>query len=558
MTKSDLQQTVDAKKIFSEKPSPSEYLLNHAKRFNKRIEKVTDGVYSAIGYAMGNCILIATEEGNVIVDTTESLQATKEIREEFDKISPKPTVAVIYTHGHTDHVMGTSAFLNGETEVYANQKTKEFFDMQFSQLQDILGLRGRRQFGTRLPEGYVPCAGLGPTLSIDRGKPILVPPTKTFEDSMALKIGGVRFILVHAPGETEDQIFIWLPDKKVLISADNYYPSFPNLYAIRGTAPRPVHQWIRSLDKMRGLGAEYMVPCHSEPIRGSERIDELLTMYRDAIQYVHDAVVRGANQGKTPDELVEEIKLPPHFDDYPEILQLYGQVSWSIRAIYEGYLGWFDGNATNLSSLSPKVRGQKIIDIAGGSNRLLEEGKKAIETGEYQWAAETSDMLLAVSPENTSALELKVEALYKLGESSHSSTGRSYYFTQALELAGELPIRPIPLKVKLANALAMPLETFFENMSIRLDPHASFDKWIAVGFKITDTNETYTVIVRRGIAEVRVGCSEKSDLIVHLQGDLWKEISLGAINPEEAINEGSLKIEGNLELLKEFNSLFNA
>lgn len=548
---------IGTNRIFKEEqPTPSPYLINHAKRFERRIEKVADGIYSAIGYALGNCILIVTNQGNVIIDTTESLAATQEIKKEFEKISPQPTIAVIYTHGHTDHVMGTSAFMNEGTEVYANKRTKEFFDLQFSQIQDILGLRGRRQFGTRLPDGYVPCSGLGIGLKIDRGTPILVTPTKLFDESMELTFGDVRMTLIHAPGETEDQIFIWLPDKKVLLSGDNYYPSFPNLYAIRGTAPRPVDQWIESLDKMRALGAEYLVPSHAEPIRGAERVNELLTMYRDAIQYVHDAVLRGANQGKTPDQLVEEIKLPPHLLKNTELLELYGKVSWSVRAIYEQYLGWFDGNATNLDRLSPKIRAQKIMDLSGGSKRLLEEGKKALETGDYQWAAEVADMLLAVSPEDVEALDIKVEALFRLGELCHSSNGRSYYFTQALELAGELPIRPIPLKVKLANALAMPLETFFKNMSIRLDPTASAEKTIAVGFAITDAQETYMVIVRRGVAEVRKEFSQTPDVVVQVQGDLWKEISLGVVDPKVAMENGQIEIEGDLETLKEFNGLF--
>lgn len=550
------QQTNDVKQIFRGEPMPSIHLENHAKRFEKRVEQVTDGVYSAVGYALGNSILIVTSEGNIIVDTTESLEAAKEIKQQFDKISPQPTAAVIYTHGHTDHVFGTSAFLNDGTEIYANQKTKEFFDLQFSQMQDVLGIRGRRQFGTRLPQGYVACSGLGPGLRIDRGAPVLIPPTKLFDESLELQFGGLAMTLVHAPGETEDQIFIWIPEKKVLLCADNYYPSFPNLYAIRGTSPRPVQQWIESIDKMRALGAEYLVGSHAGPVRGADKINELLTVYRDAIQYVHDGVVRGANQGKTIDQLVQEIKLPPHLAAYTELLETYGQVSWSVRMIFEGYLGWFDGNATNLDPLSSREQAEKMIALAGGTERLLAEGRKAVEGGEYQWAAEVADMLLAAAPGDRNALEIKIEALFRLGERSHSSNGRSYYFTQALELAGELPMKPIPLKVKLANARAMPLETFFKNMSIRLDPEASMDKTIAVGFRITDEDKHYMVIVRRGIAEVRPAFTQQPDAVLHLTGEAWKEVSLGAMDLEEEIASGRIVLEGDLERMKQFNALF--
>ena len=164
-------------------------------------------------------------------------------------------------------------------------------------------------FGTFLDDAALVNAGIGPCLGIHENSTMgLVRPTHTFEETLEQEISGVRFELVFAPGETNDQIFVWLPDKKVLLPGDNIYQSFPNLYTIRGTPYRDVNKWVESLDKMRALRPEHLVPSHTMPISGADKIYEILTDYRDAIQYVHDQTIRGMNRGLTPDELVETIR----------------------------------------------------------------------------------------------------------------------------------------------------------------------------------------------------------------------------------------------------------
>ncbi|WP_068672158.1 alkyl sulfatase dimerization domain-containing protein [Oceanobacillus sp. Castelsardo] len=534
----------------------SGYLAEHAERFTKRVEKVHDGIYSAIGYGLANSILLVTNEGNIIVDTTESIEAAKEIRTEFNRISPQPTAAIIYTHGHTDHIRGASVFMDKGTKVYAHAKTKEFFNQQFNQLDPILTRRGARQFGVRVPRKYIPSSGLGPYLQVDRSKPQIILPTEEFNDSLELTIGDLKLMLVSAPGETDDQIFVWLPEKKVLLSADNYYPCFPNLYTIRGTTPRPVYQWIESLDKMRDLQAEYLVPSHTEPVYGSERINELLTMYRDAIQYIHDSVVRGMNQGKTPDEMVEEITLPSHLAAYKELRELYGDVSQSNRAIYDGYLGWFDGNATNLVPLNYKVRAKKIIGLAGGYERMLLEARNALDEEEYQWAAELSDLLLAVSPGDSDILSVKSEALFQLGLASQNSNNRSYYLSQSLEIKGDINYHPRSKEVQFAYANSMPIEQFFSQMAILLDPIKSKNETIHVCVKMIDSNVTYQVHVRRGVAEVREGEPQSSELEIGTTEKVWKEMIIGISDVQQALNEGNIQLQGDYNLFNRFVNLF--
>ncbi len=544
-------------------PPPLEILTEYARRFEPRVERVTGGVYVATGYALGNSVLIVTAEGNVIIDTTESMDAAREIGAAFKGIANRPVLAIIYTHGHPDHILGTAAFLDGQegpVEIYAHARTIDFLNEQFGQLQPILNLRGMRQFGSYLPEGFLPCCGLGPRLRFDHDNlPPFVFPTAVFEDALALTIGGKELVLFHAPGETDDQIMVWLPEEKVLICGDNYYAAFPNLYTIRGTPPRPIRSWISSLDLARDLRPEYLVPMHTGPVYGQERIYDLLTAYRDAIQYVHDAVIRGANRGKTPDELAAEIRLPPHLAAYPELRELYGEISLSVRAIYQGYLGWFDGNAATLHPLPPAARAQRIAALAGGAEALLAAAKQALEEGEHQWAAELADLLLALEPGSAEVLGIKSRALFKLGEAAVNPNARAYYFTQALELDGKLaPAGRI--RVDAATAHLIPVEKIFANMAVRLDPEVSADQVITAVFQMAGSGETYMVAVRRGIAEIRRGGpAAPADLVISVEDTIWKELALGLRNPLVELAAGRLKVEGNkILLLRRFFSLFES
>lgn len=538
--------------------SATEKLKAQGKRFNKRIEKVTDNIYSAIGYGLANSILICTDEGNIIIDTMESLTAAEQVKQEFDRISPQKTAAIIYTHGHTDHVRGASVFMDEGTEVYAHAKTKDFFYQQFNQLEPVLTLRGARQFGVKVPKEYIPSSGLGPFLFMDQRKPQMVMPTKEFDTFMDLEIGNVHLQLVAAPGETDDHIFIWLPEEEIVFSADNYYPCFPNLYTIRGTTPRPVFQWIESLDKIRALKASIMVPGHAEPIFGKDRIHELLTVYRDAIQYVHDGVVRGMNEGKTPDELVAEIKLPQHLKAYPELQELYGDVAQSVRAIFDGYVGWFDGNATNLAALLPKERAEKYIDLAGGFDIIMTEISKAMYTEEFQWAAELCDMLLAVDPDNSEVIHLKAEALFQLGLTTANSNNRSYYLTQSLELKGEIN-SPVRTKgVQYAFAKKMDMEQFFLKMQLLLDPSKSADKMMTVNLYVTDEARGFQIHIRKGIAEIQSGQSLDKDITVKTTADHWKRIVLGIEDTSAIFTEGRLTLQGDEHIWCQFIALFQS
>ncbi|MFH2063650.1 MAG: alkyl sulfatase dimerization domain-containing protein [Pseudomonadota bacterium] len=533
-------------------------LKEHSKEFRQEVIHVAEGVHVAIGFGLANSILLEGDDGVVIVDTMESEEAAKPVKEIFLQITRKPVKAIIYTHYHPDHVFGTTVMAGADhPEIISHATTLGHLDRIVSVTRETTYTRATRQFGTLLPEGGVVNCGIGPHLDFREHNTIgLIRPTRTFSgDRLDLTIAGIKLELVHAPGETGDQIFIWLPDKKVLLPADNFYRSFPNLYAIRGTAYRDVILWVKSLDRMRQLKPEVLVPCHTRPIYGKQEIYETLTDYRDAIQFVHDQTIRWINKGMTPDEIVERVKLPDHLAGRPYLHEYYGTVEWSVRAIFDGYLGWFSGNATDLFPLPPRERAVKIAQLAGGKDRLLENARLAFQQKEVQWSLELCDHVLRLEPDNRQAKDMKAAALTALGEKQIASTARNYYLTQALEVKGDITITQRKNK-EMEMVHSIPLAAIFNALSVKLDPVKSADTDQVVGFRFPDTREAYTVHVRRGVAELQPRFPENPDITVTVDAVAWKEIVAKMRNPAMALLKGDIRIEGGTFDLIGFLRLF--
>jgi alkyl sulfatase BDS1-like metallo-beta-lactamase superfamily hydrolase len=445
----------------------------HSAEFKQEIVRVTDGVYVAVGYGIANSVLIEGEDGVIIVDTLESVEAATPVRAEFDKITTKPVRAIIYTHHHEDHIFGATVFAaNAKPAIIAHERLMGQVQRSASVVRETTFRRAAHQFGNLLPSEMVVNVGIGPFLRVNDSTHFgFIAPTQTFSgESTTLEIAGVRMELRLAPGETDDQIIVWLPTQRVLLAADNIYKSFPNLYAIRGTPYRNVASWVQSLDQMRAYRPDYLVLGHGRPLAGATHICETLTAYRDAIQYVHDQTIRGINRGLTPDALVETVKLPPHLASHPYLQEYYGSVAWSVRAIYDGYLGWFDGNATHLFPLTPRERAARVAELAGGESALRERARQAISQQDYQWGLELLDHVLALYPNDKDARALKAQALTALAEQQPRATARNYYLTQAMVETGALSIQ-FKLQAKDKELLRhLPLSAIFAAMAVKLDP----------------------------------------------------------------------------------------
>ena len=415
-----------------------EKLRSHSAEFRREVIKVTNGVWVAVGFSDANSVLIEGDGGSIVVDTTSDVEDARAVKAEFAKLSTAPVRAIIYTHSHPDHTGGGGVFAgNDGPEILAHR-------LLVDRVPDVgrNGRDGGDQFGSTLPDALFINAGTGLEFGRHPAPSAYVAPTRTFSgDRLDLTIAGVRLQLFHTPGETRENVAVWLPDRRVLLPGDDFYRSFPNLYAIRGARLRPIEQWIASLGLMVDLGADHLVPGHTRPVLGSANVRAALTTYRDGIKSVLDQTLEGMKKGERPDELVQHLTLPPALAASPYLQEFYGTVAWSVRAIYADYAGWFDGNPTKLFPLPEKDRAARVTELAGGREQVLSRARLALASKDFQWAAELTDYVLAIDDGNVEAKRLKAAALGELGERQISAIARNYYLSAAQYLLRDLPAR---------------------------------------------------------------------------------------------------------------------
>ena len=536
--------------------APSD-LIEHSQEFEKQVISVSEKIHVAIGYSLANSIMVEAEEGKIIIDTTGTIETGREVRSLFDSLNPYPIKAVIYTHNHGDHVFGARAFVdNSETEVIAHETTEEYINRILGILRPIINKRSSRMFGSFFPEEAIENNGIGPFLEIGREgrQTSLVYPTKTFDESLELSISGLYIQLFHAPGETNDQIFVWIPKYKALFPGDNFYRAFPNLYTIRGTPYRDLAGWVKSIDMMRYLEPDLLIPSHSKPIKGAKEIRKHLTDYRDAIQFVHDQTVRLINKGMTPDQIANQIQLPEHLKSSPFLKEFYGTPQWSSKNVFTGYLGWFDGNPSTLNPVSEAEEAERIIKLSGGRSKVFSEAKKSLDEKDYQWALQLTDYLLLDDPSDVETKKIRTSALNFLGEMSANPNARYYYLSSAAELLPTFKEPPLltPTKETIEN---LPIEIVFEILKVNLIPEQARDKNLHLSIKFTDSLKSFSLILRNGVLEVQPFEIGGSSVQIETDEVSWKEVVTGNRSLPVSMATGLLSVTGDrVSLINFFNS----
>jgi len=382
-----------------------------------RVLDLGHGMYEAIGVAVGtggdrtvavpasNTFLVTTSAGNVVIDTSLAAAASAH-RQALAAKSTAPIKAIVLTHAHGDHTGGVRIWREAGTEIIAQRNHASFARYQRT-LAGFFGRRNAAQFGF----GATPAAAAAA---------VAFEPTRTFEDRDTLTIGDVEFDLIHTPGETPDHLTVWIPQYKAAFIGDNYYESFPNLYTLRGTMPRWALDYVDSLNTVLALEPDLVLPSHGQPIRGRDEVKRRLTQYRDAIQYVHDATVKGMNDGKDVFTLMREIRLPPALD----VGESYGKLTWSIRGIYEGYAGWFDGNPSTMFDDATGAY-KEVVALAGGPAAVAARAR-AVSADDPVRALHLTDIALAAEPANRAALEVRLQILQALDRASGNSNERGW------------------------------------------------------------------------------------------------------------------------------------
>ena len=540
-------------------PTPED-LVSHSEEFRREVIEVTEGVHVAVGFALANAILVEGENSNIIIDTTGTVETASEVKEIFDTINSNPVEAIIYTHNHADHTYGATVFAaDSNPEIYAHSSTAEYLSRVIGILRPIISSRSNRMFGNALPKDQVENNGIGPFLEIGRDgrKPGLLYPTKTFTDKLKFEVGGIEVELFHAPGETNDQLFVWLPGKKALFPGDNFYKTFPNLYTIRGTPYRDLAGWVNSIDMMRYLEPEFLVPSHTRPLEGKEKINKLLTTYRDGIQFVHDQTVRLMNLGFGPDEIAEQLILPKHLGDSPYLKEFYGSPAWSAKNVFSGYLGWFDGNPSTLKPLPKKKEAENFIKLAGEWDDLFLIAEQSYIEGKFQWALQLTDYLLRVRPADEKTELLRRSCLIALGNKESNPNSRYYYLSSAAQLDKDYKENDILLP-DIEVIKKYPIESMMDSLKVNVIPEKSIDKNIQLLFTFTDSSKVFSVFLRKGVLEVQPFLISGSSVQVISKEEDLKAILSGIKSLPISLVNGTLQIEGSrTDLLTFFTSLRN-
>jgi len=371
--------------------------------------KIRDNIYMAP--SAGNVYLITTPAGNVVIDTALEALAP-DAHKMLVAENNGPIKYIILTHAHADHIGGISLWKQPGTQIIAQRDYVEFVNY-VKRLEGFFAPRNAAGFG-RAQKEVGPWAG-------NFGAHI--DPTIFFDEKYEFTLGGIKFEIFSTPGETPDHLTVWIPAYKTAFIGDNYdgagLPepmSFPNIYTLRGTRPRPALDWIASIDTVIRLKPEIVLPGHGDPIFGDEQIALRLTRFRDAIQYVHDEVVKGMNQGKDVYTLMQEIKLPDRYD----LTETFGKVSWSVRGIYDGYAGWFDLDPATLYEAPPSSVYPDIVKLAGGPEPIVKLAAERLDAGKPVDTLNLTDVVLAGDPKNAAALEVRLKALNYLRDRSQN------------------------------------------------------------------------------------------------------------------------------------------
>ncbi len=532
-----------------------EKLFKHSEEFTQKIYSYENGIHAAVGYGIANSYLIEGGGLNIIIDATDSTFQAEKVYAEFKAINANPIAAIIYTHNHGDHTLGAKYFVDQQDKtplVIAHESTAKSVEKIFGILNPIISSRSSKMFGTALPEEDVVNVGIGPYLSVGRSAPGYIKPNVTFDNELKLNIAGIAFEFFHAPGETDDQIFVWLPEYQALFPGDNIYKTFPNLYTIRGTSHRDVNAWVNSLDMMIALKPKNIFPSHTLPFAGDSALETLM-IYRDGIQFIHDQTIRLMNQGMHPEEIIEKIELPSAVASSPYLQEFYGTVRWSVKSIFNGYLGWFSGNISELDPTSTFKRAKFVSNMVGGPDALFAELEKAIANEEMQWVLELSDLLLAMDHRPSEVRRYRAEAAFYLGNMASNPNKRNYFLSEAQRLLGDQEsVNIIPPEVSMLEQI--PMDMFFDVLRVNLNPEKVDPNEIITACFEFSSGLTKAMILRNQVAQIKSILPIDCTLNIKTDEQILKQILAGLKNPIVEIANGNLIVDKDVQFLKLLNS----
>ncbi len=537
-----------------------------------QVHHIGDRVHCAVGWNIANITMIEGDDGIVIVDTGMDLRQGTAVLAELRRITDKPIVAIVLTHHHVDHVQGTSSFVDAEraragaVPIYAHRSLVDEYSQENLLVGPIMNARAIPMYNLALDgaetEGMN--VGIGPRFAPGPGG--FIAPTHTIETELEITVAGIRMHMVHVPSEAESELCVWLPDDRVLLSAEVVQDhSCPNIYTLRGAKPRDAKQWYESIDLMRQwTDAEHMVLQHGPPVSGGDEVAAVLRGYRDGIQYQHDQTLRHANLGFAKDEIAQKVRLPEHLETWsPWMRPFYGSVAHNAPAIFNSYLGWFDGDPVALDPTPRPAYAERLVRLMGGHDAVLAEARRAFEADDPQFAAELATYLIRVDVDDADARALKAAAFRVLGYAQVNPTWRGFYLTAAGYLDGTLTER-LDLMHAVAGMMRnspealgqLPASVLVGQLPVRLMAEDTADLRLAVGIDFTDVDEQFRVEIRRAIAEIGRGLDGTTAVLRGSRRVLGPVLLAGG-ELDSRISADGLTVDGSVDDARRFLDSFD-
>jgi len=525
--------------------------------------KVTDRVYQIRGLDLANMTIVEGDTGIIVIDPLLSAETARAGLELYYRHRPaRPVGAVVYTHSHIDHFGGVRGVISeedvkaGRVQVIAPSGFMEEAISENVLAGTAMSRRAQYMYGALLPKsatGQVD-AGLGKGLS--RGTVTLIAPTLLIEKPVETRrIDGVDIEFQLTPGtEAPSEMNLYFPQMRTLCIAENAVRTQHNLLTLRGAKVRDAKQWSYYLDETLaryGAQSDVLLGQHHWPTWGRERIGRLLADQRDMYAYLNDQTLRLMNHGHTPMEIAERLhKLPEPLASQWYARDYYGSISHNVRAVYQRYLGFYDGNPANLNPLPPAETARRTIAWMGGADAVLARARAAYRQGDYRWVAQIGNQLVFAEPENQAARQLQAAALEQLGYQSENSTWRNAYLSGAQELRKgvAVPSTQGAAAADLVKALTVPM--FFDFLGVRLNADKAAGKAMQINWVFPDLNQRYAMTLNNSALTYRADAAHATPTAtITLRKPVLNAVFAGQVKPGDAIRSGQIQLAGDQQAL---------
>lgn len=505
--------------------------------------EVVEGIYQVRGLDLSNVTFVEGGTGVIVIDPlvcTETAAAALALYRQHR--GHREVRAVIYTHSHVDHFGGvlgvtTQADVDaGRVEVLAPEGFVGHAVQENIYAGTAMTRRAAYMYGTALdrgPQGQVGC-GLGQAPSVGEVA-IIVPTIDIATTGETHTIDGVEIEFQMAPGtEAPAEMHFYFPKFRALCMAENATHNLHNLLTLRGALVRDPRAWAGYLTEAIDTFADrtdVVFASHHWPTWGHDRIVEYLALQRDLYAYLHDQTLRQLNQGYTGIEIAENFAMPPALEKAWHTHGYYGSVNHNVKAVYQRYMGWFDGNPGRLWQHPPEAAGPRYVAAMGGVDRVVEIAREAFESGDLRWAATLLDHAIFTDEKHQGARELYADTLEQLGYGAECATWRNFFLSGSAELRDGNFGTPVSTQAPTMLTQLTP-EQMFDVLALSVNGPLAWDHNLALDVTFADLGLNYRVTLRNGVlvyrkrpaapesADATVTVAAKMRLLAAALGDL--------------------------------------